>query len=103
MSRQICPKCTDPCVILCEHVASFTCNECEHDENHVILSGVCFFCLCEGKQEGNFDCKARDVMGRAIDAVKLGKIRRKLGLPAPVLKNVYYGDLYELFMLGYTD
>lgn len=98
MSKPSCPECGNDIRLLCEHVAPNTCTECERDDNHVVIDGECFFCLCEGKVQDNFDYKPRAVTSRAIEAVKLGKIRRKLKLPPPSLVNTFYDDLHKLFM-----
>lgn len=102
MSKPSCPKCGNSIDISCEHVASNTCIECERDDNHVIIDGECFFCLCEGKSKDKFEYKPRVIMYRALEVVKLGKMRRKLGLHPPKLVNTFYDDLYELFMSTYN-
>lgn len=104
MSRQKCPICqNDDTCLLCEHTAPLTCVECERDENAVVISGDCFFCLCEGKIADNFDYKPRDVLGRALEVAELGEKRKKLGLSPPILKNDIYRELHKLFMYGYNS
>ena len=103
-SRKSCPNCYNITCLSCEHITpnTNTCVECETDDNHIVIGSECFFCVCEGKSKDNFEYKPREVMSRAIEAVKLGKKHRKLGLSAPVLSNKIYEDLYELFMEGYN-
>lgn len=103
MSNEICQKCRNDSVQTCEH-AGGACAECETDPNCVMLGSDCFFCLCDGEPD-NIEFKGKYVLDLALDAVKLGRKRKGLGLPPPVVapKAAWYVErLHELFMAGYN-
>lgn len=94
----ICPNCRNDDMVICEHGQA--CPECEQDENVILLEDKCIMCIFEGKVIPSFDQKPRDIIARAMKAIRLGKERKRRGLPPPQLKTKY-SEYYELFMEGY--